>query len=366
MYDFPSDLIDLRSRFLSRSRDIRLVGGSVRDILRSETPKDYDFCTDATPDEQIAFYKEFGLRYIETGLPHGTVTVVLDSGAYEVTSLRIETEHDGRHAKVEYTNDWVGDLSRRDLTINAMSLDFDGNLLDPFNGREDLRNQVVRFVGSPFERMHEDYLRILRWVRFHIRIAGNRDFDKDTCVAASACALGLSVISRERVWMEMSRILSHPNAFSGVKIVYDLGLAPYMDLPEGDLDRLNQTIANTINPVTRLVGLLDADALIVAESWKWSSEESKLAKFLLKNMGETNWRKLLIWGERRDFVSELTKLQGIFEPSVEDWPIPVFPVTGDDVLAKGLTGKAVGQKLASAKQAWFDSGFTMSKEDLLA
>jgi tRNA nucleotidyltransferase/poly(A) polymerase len=125
------ELVRLRDTFQKSGFDIRLVGGCVRDMLMGIEPKDIDLCTDATPEEQIALYRAAGVRFAETGLQHGTITVILPEGVYEITSLRTETDHDGRHATVSYTRDWNEDLGRRDLTINAMAMTFEGQLSGP-------------------------------------------------------------------------------------------------------------------------------------------------------------------------------------------------------------------------------------------
>lgn len=145
---------------------MRLVGGVVRDLLLGNDPKDIDLATECTPQGMIQIFERAGLRYIPTGLQHGTVTVNINHINYEITTLRIDHVTDGRHALVQFTSDWMKDAERRDLTINAMSLSFDGTLFDYFNGRKDLEERKVRFVGNARERITEDYLRILRYFRY--------------------------------------------------------------------------------------------------------------------------------------------------------------------------------------------------------
>jgi tRNA nucleotidyltransferase/poly(A) polymerase len=151
------DLKNLRKIFVQNSFDIRLVGGAVRDLLSNVNPTDIDLCTDANPIQQIELYQNNHIQYIETGLSHGTITVVPNHIPYEITSLRTDADCNGRHATVSYTKDWVGDQNRRDFTINSMMLSFDGELFDMFNGKKDLANGVVKFVGNPDDRIKEDY-----------------------------------------------------------------------------------------------------------------------------------------------------------------------------------------------------------------
>ena len=141
------------------NHEIRIVGGAVRDILLGKTPKDIDLATDAPPDQMMALFKSAGIKYIPTGLQHGTVSAVIGDEVIELTTLRIDTNQDGRHADVEFTKDWREDAKRRDLTFNAMNIDMDGTLHDYFNGVEDLKNGISRFVGDPDTRLKEDYLR---------------------------------------------------------------------------------------------------------------------------------------------------------------------------------------------------------------
>lgn len=144
---------------------MRFVGGVVRDLLLGILPKDIDLATDCTPDNMICMFDKEGIRYIPTGIKHGTVTVHMNHADYEITTLRIDTLTDGRHAHVEFTEDWKIDAERRDLTINSMSLAIDGTLYDYFDGEKHLKERKVLFVGDPCARIEEDYLRILRYFR---------------------------------------------------------------------------------------------------------------------------------------------------------------------------------------------------------
>lgn len=209
--------------------DVRIVGGAVRDILLGIKPKDVDLGTNATPLEMIELFKKMNIHYIETGLQHGTLTVHVNKHNFEVTTLRIDAETDGRHAKVEFTNDWMVDAERRDLTINAMSLGLDGSLYDYFGGRDDLLKRRVRFVGDPKLRIQEDYLRILRYFRFYGRISSEEDnHDPTTLNVIQECAEGLKKIAVERIWIEISKILTGKYMPSLVRRMYDLNVAQFI------------------------------------------------------------------------------------------------------------------------------------------
>lgn len=221
-----SELFTVTKPFQEQGFDIRIVGGAVRDILLGIQPKDVDLGTNATPSEMIALFKQYKVHYIETGLQHGTITAHVNKRDFEVTTLRIDAETDGRHAKVQFTHDWKLDAERRDLTFNAMSLGLDGSLFDYFDGREDLFNHRVRFVGDPRLRIQEDYLRILRYFRFYGRIALEADnHDQTTLNVIRECSDGLRQISVERIWMEVSKILTGNHTPDLFRRMYELNVS---------------------------------------------------------------------------------------------------------------------------------------------
>ena len=223
------ELLLLESVFRKNGYGFRLVGGVVRDLLLEKTPKDVDIATECTPDSMIKLFEANGIRYIPTGLQHGTVTAHLNHRDYEVTTLRIDRVTDGRHAQVEFTEDWREDAERRDLTINAMSLDLQGNLYDYFSGQQHLAEKRVVFVGDARKRICEDFLRILRYFRFCGRIAPSPDLhDPATLDAIRDTAEGLTHISVERVWLEVGKILQGNHAPHLLHTMYCLRVANYI------------------------------------------------------------------------------------------------------------------------------------------
>lgn len=371
--DISPNLINLQLAFHAADRDIRFVGGCVRDSLLGLPAKDIDLCTDATPDEQIAIYKAEGITYYETGLKHGTLTVSFGEGeTYEITSLRTESEHDGRHATVAYTRDFEADLARRDLTINAISQTFNGDIFDPFKGYDDLKNGRVRFVGNAADRMREDYLRILRWLRFHARFAKGAPLDADAQTAAMLVGKGLEGISRERVWSEVSRIVTGPDGALMLREMMRLGLAYPCGLPNGswrEVARLEQPQA-----VTAMVAFLGDQHRVMklGERWKWSGDEMKLAEFLGEHLPQydADYHRMLAHdGVSREWVCELAKLHDRADhiPALLTWAIPEFPVRGKDLMDHGMKpGPAVGMVLSNLKLLWADSIYRLSKDELLA
>lgn len=391
------NLLMLRNLFKQKGFDIRIVGGAVRDIANKVIPKDVDLCTDAFPEEAIKIYTENGIRFEPTGIDHGTITVIFGAETYEITSLRFDTETDGRHAKVTFTRDWNEDLARRDLTINAMAIDFDGNIYDPFDGYSDLMNSIVKFVGDPEQRIQEDYLRILRYFRFAGRYATNVR-DSESYAAIKKHAHGLKNISRERVWQEVSKIMAASSYFFVYQDMASAGVLEYSDLPPLDDESFNRfqrcrtsidtqhKIPTGINGAVVLASLMkDADEVeMYGRKLKVSSQDMKLMKLAvdLRN----NYDTLGLWDAKK-YAASLYYLKGVAKDSLYEAAkivsygivdlirnideTVVFPVSGDDLIANGFKpGKHLGETIQRLKQVWFDHYFyndiQMSKDELIA
>jgi len=389
----PLPLRALRDLFVQEGFDLRLVGGCVRDYLNNEPPHDVDLCTDAFPDEQLALYQKHGIKYVETGLQHGTLTVVLEDESYEITSLRTEDEHDGRYAKMTYTRDWVEDLSRRDLTINAMSLDFDGNLLDPFGGQADLENRIVRFVGDAEGRMTEDYLRILRYFRFLGRMHPVQPHpEKLKSILPEQeirnCVHGLRGISVERIWTETSKILEHFSGYWIYPLMMEMGLSEHTALPNGDsasmewFKKLHDSMARHMlgNQAAVLLAPFMRDEAHVeqtAKALKWRSAERDVVKHIVSYDYAVTATEILyqyfVMGRKLelvfaaavyfdvDYAVNLLKrgLDGKFQ-------LATFPVSGDDLKALGVKpGPDLGAALKRLREYWFYNDCNVSREALL-
>ena len=367
-------LVQLRDAFSQQGFDLRFVGGCVRDTLLGVTPHDVDLHTDATPQEAAAIYERLKLRWIPTGIAHGTITVVLDDDTYEITSLRRDVSTDGRHAVVQYTRDWKVDLQRRDFTINSMSMSLAGELYDPFGGFRDLQAGVVRFVGDPAQRIQEDYLRILRLYRFTGRFG--KEVDEDAHRSAVAHRAGLDSISVERVWSEMRRIISGPQGPHMVNELYDnlWGIKVIGD-KWPTCEDMEEVHARTRNPVALMaVGWVDFAPSRLAE-WKASREEIDMCSYLsnyLVHAGACQndpFREMAVNNISREWALELAAIQNINPlemAMLASWQVPVFPINGNDLIAQGAQpGKLLGSMLKQAKNHWADSNFRSSKQDLL-
>lgn len=355
-------------RLLERnSYSTRWVGGYVRDALMGQPSKDIDLATSATPDVVCRILKDDGIQVVGTGLQHGTVTAVMDGVGYEITTLRRDVSTDGRHAEVEYISDWKQDAARRDFTINAMSIDLWGNLFDYFGGEEDLKNKNIRFVGNAEDRIKEDYLRILRYLRFHQRYSFGMPFEPMIVDAFKTNASGLKNVSRERIWMEVNKIMAHKDCASYFNSFYFLGMSEFMDMPLPDSYGMYwfRSMENETNKsVTKLTRIFSDTVLQIAESWKWSNEEVELAEFLVEHKHDSDWKYLLAFGAKRDHVIELMKFYGMVGEAynAKHWVIPTFPLNGHDALKKGLTGAEIGVYLNDQKEKWFKNNFKLLKE----
>ena len=372
-------LQELHQAFRRHNRDIRLVGGAVRALLLDEQPADIDLCTDADPDEQQAVYETADIKHFPTGIKHGTWTVVLsDRTVVEITSLRTETDHDGRHATVQWTRDWHEDLSRRDLTINAIAMAFDGTLIDPFNGQADLMQGIVRFVGDPTQRIHEDYLRILRFFRFHARIAGDRPYDAPTLVAIMDHMAGLIGIARERVWSEIAKVLVGRYGVLTLNNMIDHGIAPFIDLPVKDTAWLRPDEFQAVrDPAALMAAYLGTREAVQAQAtvWRWSTEERERASFIAEILANrplfalAEAQELAARGAVKQWMAEALRLLGKSDDAeiLLRWQTPHFPVFGRDLLAAGLTeSEEIGRLLRDLRKVWEESGYQLDRHALLA
>lgn len=342
-------LNDLRDCFLKNGFEIKFVGGCVRDSLLGITPKDIDLATNASPTQQFAIYQQYGIKCIDTGLKHGTWTVILDK-PYEITSLRKDISTNGRHADVEYISDWIIDSSRRDFTINAMYKDFENKIFDYHDGQYDLLNGFVRFVGNADQRIKEDYLRILRYYRFCNRF-GNGVNDHDIIANLN----GLKKISAERIWSELKQIFKLNNAEKTLNQMKEHGVFGVLEI-DVDISFYN----TNARPETNLA-LMCTDFSKVAKMLKLSTCETNMGAFVKNNqhLSEKQAKIYLTNNVKMDFVKEALTICGVSSEQIENWSIPKFPITGD-MLKDQFEGVALGKEIKRLKQIWYDNDFNLS------
>lgn len=360
--------------------EARVAGGAVRNALMGLPVTEVDVATTLTPERVTEACTAAGMHVHPTGIEHGTVTVVSQKQAYEVTTLRHDVETFGRHATVEYTDDWQADAQRRDFTMNAMYCDASGTVYDFTEGYRDILRQRIMFVGAAEQRIKEDYLRILRFFRFHARF-GTGAPDADGLKACSALASGMDQLSAERIRQEMLKLLEAPGAVETLKIMAAQGVLghclPYTE-EWGVIDRLPP------DGILRL-GVLAREPLAMKERWKLSNDEAERLEALmgftpptpalrereqrivLYQTGAETWRDLvrLAWARSGAAMDDRAWKRLLRLP--ERWTVPKFPVTGRDLLDKGLNpGPEIGVTLRRLEDWWVASDFTATKDDLLA
>lgn len=355
--------------------EARLVGGCVRDALIGRAPKDFDIATTAEPELVMELSAASGFKVLPTGLKHGTVTVVQGGVPYEVTTLRADVETDGRHAKVAYVRDWQQDAARRDFTINAMSVSPDGQLHDYFGGVDDLMSGLVRFVGDPARRIQEDYLRILRFFRFRTRF-GTQD-DGAAFDAIRDNFYGLEQISVERVWMEISKIITHPEGYGQMLLMEELGVLAAVGFREDPryLSGLRKMSRLTDRPGMALGSMVPSEkaALHMAELWRLSSRDAEDAVVTARvlsdfTVDEHYWLCKAVSLTSHESMVPALRMNGL--NAVADrisGGVPEFPLMGRDLLSVGFrAGPELGVALADLRSAWMESGFVMTREELIA
>jgi poly(A) polymerase/tRNA nucleotidyltransferase (CCA-adding enzyme) len=348
--------------------EARVVGGAVRDALAARAVVDIDLATSRPPADTMAALRQAGVKVVPTGLEHGTVTAVVEGHGFEITTLRRDVETDGRHAVVAFTDDWRLDASRRDFTINAMSMTRDGTLFDYFDGTADLRAGRVRFVGDPATRIAEDYLRILRFFRFYARY-GRVSPDPATLDALRAGIPGLALLSVERVWMELRRILAVPNPEEAVELMARLGIWANV-LPEAQA--VFRLAGLPADPVLRLAAMLTGDPLALAVRLKMSRQDcERLVRLLATptpNGTDADLRRLLADHLPADLIDRAW-LDGAAETRrrLSRMARPVFPLEGRDVLNVGVPpGPLVGALLRDVRRWWLEGGCVADRAACMA
>jgi poly(A) polymerase len=367
-------------RVLNASGETRVAGGAVRNALLGVPVADVDLATVLLPDEVIATARVAGFGVHPTGLEHGTVTVTHQKAAFEVTTLRRDVETDGRHAVVSFTTDWTEDAARRDFTINAMYCDSSGKIFDYTKGYQDIQKRRVKFVGDASERIQEDYLRILRFFRFHAWYGKNAP-DKAGLEACVTLKSGLKKLSVERIRQELMKILAAPNAIKTLKLIAETGVLKII-LPHTEhwtvLERL------PVDAILRLF-VLAREPKKLKDRLRLSNEDAaRLAALhaapdVSKALSEVERRRILYhigasgWRDAVDLslAQSKTKLDDPKWKALRDvpnlWVPPRLPVKGTDLIGVGLhPGPKMGQILSALEDWWVANDFTPTRQDLMA
>ena len=391
----------LREGALARLLDVlgrdgeeaRVVGGAVRNALLGELIGDIDLATTAVPDEVIRRSSAAGFKPVPTGIEHGTVTVVIDGRPFEVTTLREDVETFGRHASVRFGRDWKSDAERRDFTINSLSATADGTVHDYVGGIADLKIRRVRFIGDPRKRIVEDYLRILRFFRFHAAY-GEGPPDPEGLAACIAERSGLEQLSRERVRMELLKLLVARRATPALATMAEAGLLlPVLGgVPDlagfENMAKVEAAAGVQADPMQRLGALAaripeDAERLwqrlrlanveherlsSMSEAWwRVSPADEKSARALLYRLGPERFidRALIAWARSLETVHDPVWRTLLELP--ERWAAPVFPLKSGDFIKRGVApGPALGAAMHEAEEAWIAADFPADQQAVAA
>ena len=377
----------------SKNSEIRYVGGCVRKIINKEKVDDIDLAVNLNPKNVCEALQKRNIRYYESGIKHGTITALLNDNKFEITSLRKDVDTDGRHAKVQFSNNWKEDAARRDFTINSIYADIDGNLFDPFNGKKDIENGKINFIGDAETRIKEDYLRILRYIRFFLNYSNSKHNSKIIKIIKKNLS-GFSNISSERLLEEFQKLFRSKKIF---KLAKDKNCIEIINLmfPQlkniSMLNRLNSFARNNFFKVDFiiLISLMIIDGTDNVEyfiyKFNLSKKNKKRILFLndfysqkitTNSFSEKNMNKILYFNGREAIMDVIyfkifksikidNRLLKIIE-IYKDKKIPIMPFKANILMEKYniSEGKELGVKLKKLEEAWINNNFQISDNEV--
>ena len=373
--------------------EVRFVGGCIRKVINKEEIDDIDLATNLTPTQVCEALNKNNIKYYETGIEHGTITAVINDKSFEITTLRKDISTDGRHAEVEFSDDWKEDASRRDFSINAIYSDQEGNLFDPFNGRKDILEGNINFIGSVEKRIKEDYLRIVRYIRFFLNYS-KKKHDPKTLKNIKINLDGISNLSSERLLNELKKILKS-NGFKNVS--RDKESLELLSLIFPQLIRINSfeklnSISEEIYQKSDFIFLLSV--MIINETdnvdyflykFNLSKKDQKRIKTLdnfykdkiTKNtFKEKNLIKILYFQGRQailDILNYKIITTKKIDPNLielkrqfENKELPTFPIDTKNLMQEYdlVEGKTLGKKLKQLEEFWVNNNFQINKEQV--
>ena len=377
----------------SDTSEVRYVGGCVRKVIKKEVVDDIDLATNLKPNEVCDALKKKDINFYETGIEHGTITAIIDEYKYEITSLRKDIATDGRHANVEFSLDWKEDSARRDFSINSIYSDKEGNLFDPYNGKKDLENGIINFIGNAEERIKEDYLRILRYIRFFLNYS-NQSHNPEIIKIIKRNIKGVSKLSSERLIDELKK-LTKSNAF--IKIFKDetgLELLEIIFPQLKNLQNLKKLNSYALKNLSKIDFIFLLSLMIVDGSdnvdyfiykFNISKKDQKRLKVIdffykenlsIKNFTEKNFNKIFYFNGRQAVIDiinfklftsktvekKLLKLAELYKDKI----IPTLPIGANVLMGKYKIpeGKLLGIKLKLIEETWVKNGFQISEKQI--
>ena len=385
-------IFDAINSFSSES-EIRYVGGCIRKIISHEEVDDIDLATNLLPQQVCEIFEKNKIKFYETGIQYGTITALIDDYKFEITSLREDISTDGRHAKVKFSKDWKQDALRRDFTINSIYSDKDGNLFDPFNGKDDLEKGLVRFIGNVNQRINEDFLRILRYLRFFLDYS-KQPHDLEVISKLRRNIEGVSYLSKERLLDELKKIskLSTLEKLSKDKVCLEIILAIFPELKNIRIfSKLNSEKKEILKKVDFifLLSLMIIDESDNTEYFFYKYNISKIDKKrieIIKNFyaekvnvntfKETNLNKVFYYHGKQAIedilIFRIIKSQK-YEQSLletlklyEDKKKPQLPLGAKKLMEKYKIpeGKRLGNKLKIIEEKWINNNFQISDKQV--
>ncbi len=377
--------------FQNQNYKLKLVGGCVRKLITEEKIDDMDIAINIEPEKIKKVLVEQKIKFVETGITHGTITVLINDFKFEITSLRKDLSTDGRHAKVEFTSNWEQDAQRRDFTINAIYSDISGEVYDPLNGIEDLKNGIIKFIGDPNQRIQEDYLRILRYLRFYTQYNKNKFHDEIAIKAIKRNLDGLAKISKERILEELFKMMKLNN-FS--KLFEDefcrfiiLSILPQLRNYNRIkiLNKISYKIKKQIDKIL-LLSILIVDETdncnFFLYKYQLSNEDKKRILFIknsFKNYSKQylyskkNLLKLTYLSDKSSVIElliflifvnpkKISNIENLID-YIKEKTIPEFPINAKFLKEEFnfLEGKQLGDALKKLEKQWIDNGFKIDK-----
>jgi len=385
-FHFSPQLKTLFNHLIKDGTELRVVGGAVRDFLSNRKFSDIDIACKYLPEETATILKKCNVKTIATGVKYGTITAVINGEQFQITTLRKDIKNFGRDCEVEFVDDFYPDAIRRDFTINAMSIDFAGNLYDYFGGRQDLENQIVKFIGDADTRIKEDYLRILRFFRFSCFYGQN--IDQDGLVACIRNKGQIFNLSSERIRDEFFKILScqdRDNLWLIISKMQEVEILTLILQNEGNLNGLKNLFELELILKYRFEPLI----LLASLHSEAKINLSKIEKKYLQTITNPNFvidfqssKKdifaLLLEFERQTIIDALTikLINNNLQIFIDDFlrirkiiataEIPDFPINGHDLIAIGIVPENIGKVLKIAQKYWLEADFLVTKPQIIA
>jgi len=366
------------------------VGGCVRKYLLKEDIDDIDIATTLTPDEIIKKFENTEIKVKKTGIEHGTLTLVLGNKKFEVTTLRKDLSTDGRRANIEFTENWKKDSERRDFTINSIYLDEKGKLYDPQEGFKDLKNNKVKFIGNANDRIKEDYLRILRFLRFSIQYR-SFEIEKETQKAIKINLNGITKLSKERVYSELEKITKLENFYDLLQSEFLTDIFKLIFPEFVYLDRVKKLKKLKNIPIGKdvIFGIMLLD---FSNNHKYFFHKYNLSNDIKKNLdlfsnflkeiklnkdffskdikknifsyGRINMKNFFLINYAINKKNSIAQTKEILK-KINKISIPILPVTGNDILKLGVTsGRKVGEILKEIEKKWLNNNFEIKDDEI--